>query len=420
MSGGSAENNALTEAQEVFLEVVKSFVRGQVYHFPAGFTQAEELYKMAVVHKLGAAVLEQVRTEALLQTEPCAALFGTWKRESVMEVMLQVQRTDGFLRVYRKMCEQGARPLVVKGIICRNLYEKADYRTSGDEDILVRKEDFAVCDAVLLEEGFQREEADDCHLPQEIPYLNPRSGVYIEMHFSLFAEESGAYGHLNQEFTDVWNSAVCEEIQGTPVWTLAPTLHLLYLICHSLKHFLHGGFGIRQVCDMVMMAEHFGEQIDWPYLDMRLQALRMKCFWDNLVQIGVRYLDFSCGKAHCPTESKKTDADCMDLLLDLLNSGIYGDSTAERKHSSNITLAAAESGHKDTAASVRASLFPGREYMKRGYPWLERFPWLLPAAWGMRIFRYLRSAAKKDRSQSGSVEIGMSRVELLREYDIID
>lgn len=420
MSGEGIGKNRLTALQEEFLKILESFMHGKTYHLPEAFTQIEELYQMAGIHKMTAAVYEQIRGEALLQQPEYTNLAMSFKSYTMREVMMQMQRADGFLRIYEKMCAQGVRPLVVKGIICRNLYEKSDYRVSGDEDILIRKEDFAVCDAILVAEGFQREEPDTEHLPQEIPYINPRNGVYIEMHFDLFAEESGAYGHLNKEFADAYATCIAEDIQGRTVWTLHPTLHLFYLICHSLKHFLHGGFGIRQVCDMVMMAEHYGEQIDWDYIYGRLQELRMEIFWNGLVEIGREYLGFSYEKAHYPASLQKMHVNCDHLLLDLLDSGIYGDSTAERKHSSNITLAAAESGKKDTVASMKASLFPGKDYMKRGYPWLERYPWLLPVAWGMRIVGYLKNKRKNSKEEPSGVEIGMNRVELLREYDIID
>lgn len=420
MSREGIGKNRLTALQEEFLKILESFMHGKTYHLPEAFTQIEELYQMAGIHKMTAAVYEQIRGEALLQQPEYTNLARSFKGYTMREVVMQMQWADGFLRIYEKMCAQGVRPLVVKGIICRNLYEKSDYRVSGDEDILVRKEDFAVCDAILVAEGFQREEPDTENLPQEIPYINPQNGVYIEMHFDLFAEESGAYGHLNKEFEDAYATCIAEDIQGRTVWTLHPTLHLFYLICHSLKHFLHGGFGIRQVCDMVMMAEHYGEQIDWDYIYGRLQELRMEVFWNGLVEIGREYLGFSYEKAHYPASLQKMHVNCDHLLLDLLDSGIYGDSTAERKHSSNITLAAAESGKKDTVASMKASLFPGKDYMKRGYPWLERYPWLLPVAWGMRIVGYLKNKRKNSKEEPSGVEIGMNRVELLREYDIID
>lgn len=420
MSGKGSVMVGLTRVQEEFLKILESFMHGKEYHFPEAFEEIEELYQMAGIHKMTAAVYEQIRNEVLLGRPEYSGLAGAFKNYTMRDVMMQMQRADGFLRIYQKICETGVRPLVVKGIICRNLYEKSDYRVSGDEDILVRKEDFALCDEILVAEGFQREEPDTEHLPQEIPYINPQNGVYIEMHFDLFAEESGAYGHLNREFEDVFDTCISEEIQGQTVWTLSPTLHLFYLLCHSLKHFLHGGFGIRQVCDMVMMAEYYGADIDWEYISGRLQELRMEGFWNGLAEIGRKYLGFSFEKAHYPVFLQKEHVNCDHLLIDLLDSGIFGDSTMERKHSSNITLAAAESGKKDTVASVKASLFPGKAYMEKGYTWIKKCPWLLPVAWGMRIVGYLKSKRKSSKEEPGGVEIGMSRVELLREYDIID
>lgn len=75
-----------------------------------------------------------------------------------------------------------------EGLICRSFYEKPDFRISADEDLLLRKEEFETFDRILLEEGYKRQELDPKDLPYEIPYRNPRNQVYIELHFSLFAE----------------------------------------------------------------------------------------------------------------------------------------------------------------------------------------------------------------------------------------
>ena len=58
--------------------------------------------------------------------------------------------------------------------------------------------------------------------------------------------------------------------------------------------------------------------------------------------------------------------------------------------------------------------------MKNRFSWLEKYPWLLPIAYGMRIVQYLRSSREKEENQQSSVQIGMERVDLLRKYHIID
>ncbi len=420
----------MSRSSEEMLKITEHFMHPYQaeYHLPEDYSREDllALYQLSLQHKLDAAVYEIIHQDPVMTKAENQPLAMQWKQSTFRGVLFQVQRTEGFLELYKHLREEGVKPLIIKGLICRQFYTRPDMRISGDEDILVKPSEFAKCDEVMLADGFNRQELDPSmdasKLPYEIQYIHPRTGVYIEVHLSLFPEESGAYGHLNQEFERAHQTCISEEIQGVEVWTLDPTLHLLFLICHSMKHFLHSGFGIRQLCDMVMMAEQDGAHINWKYIQYRLQELHMETFWDNLVEIGIRYLGFSPEKACYPGDNKCRERNYWPLLADMLDSGIYGDSSMERKHSSNITLTAAESGKKDTVASLRTSLFPKLGYMRSKYHFLRYAPWLLPVAWMMRICQYLReSRARKQQNDSGenSMEIGMSRVELLKTYGII-
>lgn len=408
----------ITMVEREILRILESFMHGGVYHLPENFNRFEELSKVSQMHKILPIVYEQIREEAVLDQEENRAIRASMKSNSIYSVMSQIQRTNGFLNVYRQLCQVGVQPLVVKGIICRNLYSNPDLRVSGDEDMLIKRENFEVCDRILLENGFQRSGIDLKEMPYEVAYYQPGSGTYIELHCSLFPENSGEYGHLNDEFDRVYERCIFEEIQGTRVWTLSPTDHMFYLNCHSFKHFLHSGFGIRQVCDMVMMAEHYGGRIDWEKIYKKLRRLNMLTFWAGLASIGKHFLGFDWEKAQYLTKIQKADVGAKELLVDLMQSGVYGNSTEERKHSSNVTLAAVKTGKKDTMTALRYSAFPSYSYMKQKYEWLEKYPFLLPGAWGMRIFSYLAHAEKHDNGQSG-LEIGMERVELLKKYHII-
>jgi len=440
----------ITKVQREFLRILENFMRGTTYTLSDNFltgvqgalsenpnddvSQLTELFQMSKRHQMAAAVFEQIRGNDIWKLPECRQLFQSWKRETQKDVMTQMQRTAGFLDIYDAFCRAGVTPLIIKGLICRNLYDKPDYRVSGDEDILVHREDFLVCDQILLEAGFKRKDLDipaeenvlegkiQEDLPYEIPYINPQSGVYIEMHFQLFPEEAEAYGHLNAEFGQAFEHAIELEVQGKRVYTLCPTEHLFYLICHSFKHFLHSGFGLRQVCDMVLMAEQYCNSadggIDWQDIRERLERLRMRPYWEALMQIGTEWFGFDKESAGISETLWNNEVDSMPMLKDLLDSGIYGDSSAQRKHSSNMTLAAVSAGKANTANSLGNSLFPGKEYMQGRFPWLKKNGWLLPVAYGIRIFKYL--SKKTDSGTQNVVRIGLDRVELLRQYGVID
>ena len=183
-------------------------------------------------------------------------------------------------------------------------------------------------------------ESEDEMQAYEVPYRKQGSPLHIELHKSLFPPESEAYGHLNDYFKNALDRAVAIEIQGNIVYTLDYTDNIFYLICHAFKHFLHSGFGIRQVCDMVLFANEYGKEIDWLRILKQCREIRAEKFAVAIFEIGRNYLTFDMEKACYPTEWKSMNVDESMMLEDLLESGVYGDATMSRKHSSNITLQA--------------------------------------------------------------------------------
>ena len=69
---------------------------------------------------------------------------------------------------------------------------------------------------------------------------------------------------------------------------------------------------------------------------------RQTCFCINLLDIGERYLGFSYEASGAVRAAKKLHPDSEALLIDILDAGSFGKSSAGRIHSANITLYAAE------------------------------------------------------------------------------
>ena len=168
---------------------------------------------------------------------------------------------------------------------------------------------------------------------------------------------------FNQFFQDVFRRKIQTEVQGVQVYTMGHTDHLLYLIFHAFKHFLHSGFGIRQVCDIVLYANTYGSEIDWEYLYRSCAQVHAENFAAALFDIGEKTLNFDRKKACYPELWQRENANGDALLEDLLDGGVFGDSNMSRKHSSNITLQAVSEDKKGKESQcVAASLgFSGQE-----------------------------------------------------------
>ena len=408
----------------LFLTILKAALQGQRIEPDREILadEWEKLFKMAGIHNVLPMFFEAVYASKSMQQSNLSFLPAV-KRQVRQQVMMQALRTGEFLALNQSLQAAGIRPLVVKGIICRNLYPQPDYRQSGDEDVLIPEEQYAACHQVLLDFGMHTTtEETQRATSYEVPYRKAGSSLYIELHKQLFPPESDAYGDMNRFFAGVFRRAIPETIQGNIVYTLAPGDHLFYLICHAFKHFLHSGFGIRQVCDIVLYANAYGREVDWMDVLDRCRELNADKFAAALFRIGSNYLVFDMEKAGYPDAWRQIRVDETPMLADLLSAGVYGGADMSRKHSSSITLdavAAQKRGRKARHAAL-TSAFPPASQLSGRYPYLKKAPWLLPAAWASRLLHYFKETRGSDNNNAAeALKIGSERIELMKEYGIL-
>ena len=220
----------------------------------------------------------------------------------------------------------------------------------------------------------------------------------------------------------MYTDAIEIKIDNTDIRTMGYTDHLFYLICHAFKHFPHSGFGIRQVCDIILFANAYGDAIDWERVLEQCREIQADLFATALFGIDEKYLTFAPERVHYTESWREIRIDETDMLMDLLDSGIYGNANMSRKHSSNMTLdaVAADKIGKKAGNTVLKSLFPSAKKLESRYPYLRKYPVLLPIAWADRILKYRKeTAAGGDNAAADSVKIGNQRIELMKKYGII-
>lgn len=356
-----------------------------------------------------------------------------FQERAVEQVIRQIIQEKEFLTLLLQLKEKGLDPIVMKGMPVRNLYPQPCLRPSVDEDILIPKEEVEIYHRELAGEGLLLIESEESVLnADELGYYRTDSPTFIEVHTCPFPMDSEAYGDCNRFFENVWERTIQLRIEDVEVRTLHPTDHLLFLILHAYKHFLHSGVGIRQVCDIGIFTEAYREEIDWKYIMKCCQEQHTERFCIALFWIADKYLGFPM-----PAVWQDITVDEVPLLMDILSGGIYGVNDINRAHSSTITLEAV-SAYKTgrTDKGLLASLFPKSSSLQSSYPYLVRFPWLLPVAWGQRITRYVMTESRNkntpdqkssdnttqnsSKSAAESLRIGKERRELLRYYDIIN
>ena len=401
-------NMTLTTTETQFLHIAKTAISGsdlraENVDWPAIFTLANQ-------QKLLPILFETVRKTPA--AEKNAALFAVTKQQVIGQVLNQTVRSAEFADLYCKLCSAGLHPIVVKGQLCSRLYPLKDHRISADDDIYIPDAEFMACHEQLLANGLRTDTpADELTTADEVSYTKGGSPLYIELHRHLFDSAEDAHDELNHFFADL-NPA---EIDG--FLAMPPHEHLLYLILHAYKHFVRSGIGLRQFCDIGLWARAYHDEIDWQLLHDQCASVHAATFAAAAFRIAREYLsiDFVLPALW------DSPIDVEPLLHDTLCGGVYGSNDYTRLHSSTVTLNAVKASRTGEKSSVLSTVFPKREYLERNYPYLKKRPYMLPIAWVQRIAHYAsEKQSGADNSASGSIKLAKERIELMKQYDIMD
>lgn len=408
-----ASDLPLDEAESLFLEALSDGLAGA----PIPWTEPPALSAQKELARLARGQLLQPLIAQVLSTCPALAdspVLTAMTNEARQQVKHQALRTAEFLLLLRELEGRGLRPLVLKGCVCRSLYPEPEQRPSSDEDLLIRPEEVMAWHEALLACGLQLLGSDaPTEEAYELTYVDPARDLYLELHLRLFMPDSAATADFNRPFEDALSRRVSLRLYGQDVDTLHPTDHLLYMLGHAYKHLLYGGVGVRQLCDICLFAQRFGGEIDWPALRRSCQELRIQTLAAAVFRIGERSLGIPG-----PAAFAELSPDESFLLQDCLSGGLYGANDPDRVHSSRLTLeavAADRQGRK--RKGLLQALFPPAITLSGTYPYLNKHPALLPAAWVQRLWRY---AISRDRSPKKSLQIGRERIAMLERYDLID
>ena len=401
-------NMTLTTIETQFLHIAKAAISGG--DLPAEKVDWPAIFTLANQQKLLPILFEGVRKTPA--AEENAALFAVTKQQVIGQVLNQTVRSAEFADLYRKLRSAGLHPVVVKGQLCSRLYPLKDHRISADDDLYIPDTEFMACHEQLLANGLTTDTPDDeLATADEVSYTKKDSPLYIELHRHLFDSSEDAHDELNHFFTDV------QPIESDGFFAMPPHEHLLYLILHAYKHFVRSGIGLRQFCDIGLWAREYHAEIDWQHLYDQCAGVHAATFAAAAFCISRDYLgiDFDLP---APWDAS---IDVEPLLHDTLCGGVYGSNDYTRLHSSTVTLNAVKASRTGEKSSVLSTVFPKREYLERNYPYLKKRPYMLPIAWVQRIAHYAgEKQSGADNSASGSIKLAKERIELMKQYDIMD
>ena len=245
----------------------------------------------------------------------------------------------------------GIQFILLKGAAIRKYYPEGWMRTSGDVDILVRREVLEQAEELLISRlGYK----SGVETPHDRSF-ETEGGIHIELHFSLMEEGKGRDSH--SVLDNVWDEAHPVR-DGSCELEISAEMFYCYHIAHLAKHMRGAGAGMRPFMDLWLMNTNFA------YDREKLNALVERCSLGVFAGLCDELSEywFGNGTELSPKANK--------LALFVLNCGIYG------SEENRIVLQRKDNG--GTLDYIRSRLFYPRSEMERIYPFIKKHRWLTP------------------------------------------
>lgn len=268
--------------------------------------------------------------------------------------------------IFDELTENKIRYMPLKGSILKGYYPKEIMRQMGDIDVLYDTNYRDTVARIMSDRGYKNfssgENSDD---------YKKEPKLVFEFHRTLFFEES----NFNPRFDNLWDLATPDD-DNEFLYHMDINNLYLHSVCHMYKHYNFGGCGIRFLADTYLMLKAENDNLDWQWIDKKLNEYGIKDFERNTKEL-----------AFAMFEEKELNEAQSALLDTFLTFGIFG----TQDNAVKAQLSSLANGN-DIDAKVLAKyklhrLFPPKKKMIADYRVLEKHRYLLPAMYAYRLIK---------------------------------
>lgn len=333
--------------------------------------QAQRLFELSNRHDIAHIVGSGAAAGGMIQDADVSKKFS----DSVLAAVCRSERMSYELeRIKDVLNNAHIRFIPLKGAVIRDYYPEPWLRTSCDIDILVH-EDKADKAAHIISDrlGFEYNSKNYHDI-----FLRSRSGVHLELHFSIKEDMDAIDGLLSECFE---YSTVYKEYE----YRFSNEYFMFHQFAHAYYHFMHGGCGVRPVLDIWVLGRKL--PLDRGELDRLLRMCKIDVFAAQIERLAQVWF-----------ENAEHTGLTRRLEEYIINGGAYGTII------NSIKVDQVKRGGKFNYLMAR--LFLPYEQLAKNYPSLNGRRILTPA---YNVFRWA-DVIRSGRANSGirRLKAGMS------------
>ena len=334
----------------------------------------ESIIEESKAHKVEALVYSSIGKDTLKNIDN--KLLEVWKKETFMSGVGQLRHINNVSEFLCEFNKQNIPVIILKGLVIRDLYPKPELRTMCDADLIVHKEDLEKVKNLLLNLGYIEKVTSD----KDLCFI--RGNTYVEVHWSIANEKSFNNVELFEEI--MWKNAIKVNVGDSETLSMCYEDLLVHICMHMAAHIKYLGFGIRQLCDLVLVVEKKGSIINWDKFIEKVNMLGIYKFTVAIFNICNKLFDMDIPDILNKREIIN-DKYIYLLIEDIFSNGVHGKRDKASSFSKVISYANKEQ-KRSTFNSFKKLYFPSSDMLSDKYSYAKSNKFLLPFAWIHRLF----------------------------------
>ncbi|MGL4570214.1 MAG: nucleotidyltransferase domain-containing protein [Clostridium sp.] len=365
----------MNKSQRELMVFLKKGIRGEKVKFDEK-VKWESILKLSEEHKVKGIIYSSIDWGKKLTFSK--EIINTWKRDTFISAVSQSRHLTETANILNEFSIKDIKVIALKGLVVRELYPIPDLRTMSDSDILVHKCDLEKVSEILKENGYCKNEEKDNHGAH---FIYTKDFCYpIEVHWTLINDDFFKGSKSFEE--DVWDRIDEVSINGAKTYSLALEDLALHLCAHMAVHIAYGGFGVRQLCDLVLLVEKRGVEIDW---DVFLNKVS-KSGIDKFVFIIFKICNelFNMKIPFNISKEISFNRKYVDILIeDIFRDGVYASNDMHNVFANEFAF------DKEEITAFKKFIlfiFPPIKKMSEKYNYAKKYKLLIPIAWIHHLF----------------------------------
>lgn len=234
-----------------------------------------------------------------------------------------------------QMRTAGIYTILVKGQGVAQCYERPLWRSCGDVDLLLSKDNYlkALDFLTPLAQSVDEENKYNQHIGMTIdPWV-------VELHGTL---RSSLWKRIDDvvdeaQYSVFYGGQVRSWMNGnTQVFLPGVNEDVIFLFSHILQHFFKEGIGLRQICDWCRFLWTYNEKLDLSLLEKRLKKMGAMSEWKAFAALAVEHLGMEKGKVPFYSPSCRWSRKASKICSFIIETGNFGhnrDYSYYQKHS---------------------------------------------------------------------------------------